>query len=63
MCPEQPDMKMQDDSSGLSFADFDFVRNLVKQHSSISLDDSKGYLVSSRLLPIARAEGFETVNR
>lgn len=63
MCPEQPDMKMQDDSSGLSFADFDFVRNLVKQHSSISLDDSKGYLVSSRLLPIARAEGFETVGK
>ncbi len=45
----------------LAQADFDFIRGLVKQHSSISLDDTKGYLISSRLLPIARREDFESV--
>lgn len=54
-------MRTPGEASDLSFADFDFVRTLVKQHSSISLDDSKGYLVSSRLLPIARAQGFGSV--
>lgn len=48
-------------SADLGRIDFDFVRTLVKQNSSISLDDTKGYLVSSRLLPLARAEGFGTV--
>ena len=52
MLPEKPE---------LTQADFDFVRSLVKQHSSISLDDTKGYLVSSRLLPVARSGGFESV--
>ncbi len=52
MLPERPE---------LTQADFDFVRSLVKQHSSISLDDTKGYLVSSRLLPVARSGGFESV--
>ncbi|RLE26376.1 MAG: protein-glutamate O-methyltransferase CheR [Acidobacteria bacterium] len=52
MLPEKPE---------LTQADFDFVRSLVKQHSSISLDDTKGYLVSSRLLPLARSGGFESV--
>ena len=56
-------MRGPGEASDLSFADFDFVRNMVKQHSSISLDDSKGYLVSSRLLPIARAQGFESVTQ
>ncbi|MCK5378559.1 MAG: protein-glutamate O-methyltransferase CheR, partial [Acidobacteria bacterium] len=52
---------MRVETSELAQADFDFVRALVKQHSSISLDDSKGYLISSRLLPVARGEGFESV--
>ncbi len=52
---------MRVETSELAQADFDFVRTLVKQHSSISLDDSKGYLISSRLLPVARGEGFESV--
>jgi len=54
---------MRSEKPDLAQADFDFVRSLVKQHSSISLDDSKGYLISSRLLPIARREGFESVAR
>lgn len=56
-------MRAPGEASDLSFADFDFVRTLVKQHSSISLDDSKGYLVSSRLLPVARAQGYDSVTK
>lgn len=56
-------MRAPGEASDLSYADFDYVRTLVKQHSSISLDDSKGYLVSSRLLPIARAQGFDSVTK
>lgn len=54
---------MRSERPELALADFDFVRALVKQHSSISLDDTKGYLISSRLLPIARSEGFESVSK
>lgn len=56
-------MRAPGEASDLSLGDFDFVRTLVKQHVSISLDDSKGYLVSSRLLPVARAEGFDSVTQ
>jgi len=41
--------------------DFDYIRALVRKESSIVLDGSKTYLVTSRLLPLARAHGFETV--
>ena len=41
--------------------DFDYIRALVRKESSIVLDGSKTYLVTSRLLPLARARGFETV--
>ena len=45
----------------VSLADFDYVRRLVYEHSSISLDDSKEYLVEARLAPIARREGLPSV--
>ena len=45
----------------LSRLDFEYVRGLVRSESSIILDDSKTYLVTSRLLPLARANGFPTV--
>lgn len=41
--------------------DFDYIRALVRKESSIVLDGSKSYLVTSRLLPLARARGFETI--
>jgi chemotaxis protein methyltransferase CheR len=40
----------------LSPADFDFLRDLVRQKSAIVLEDGKEYLVQSRLAPILRAE-------
>jgi chemotaxis protein methyltransferase CheR len=45
----------------VSLADFDYVRKLVYEHSSIALDDSKEYLVEARLAPIARREGLPSV--
>lgn len=41
--------------------DFDFIRNLVSDRTSISLDASKVYLVNARLLPIARETGHDSV--
>jgi chemotaxis protein methyltransferase CheR len=41
--------------------EFDFIRSLVRRMSSIVLDDSKKYLVTSRLLPLAREHGFDSV--
>ena len=55
-------MKKVGHASEINTSEFDFIRLLVKQHSAISLDDSKSYLVSSRLMPIARTEGFESVS-
>ena len=45
----------------VSFADFDFVRKLVYEHSAIALDDSKDYLVEARLAPVAQREGMRSV--
>src|SRR5216683_3918243 len=42
----------------LNSADFDYVRILVHKRSAIVLEDEKAYLVESRLLNLARREGF-----
>lgn len=41
----------------LSTADLAYVREVVRERSAIVLDDSKRYLVESRLTPIARQQG------
>ena len=41
--------------------DFSQIRKLVYDSSAIVLSDSKRYLVESRLAPVARAEGFDTI--
>lgn len=51
--PEQP--------TSIGPLDFDYIRALVRKESSIVLDGSKTYLVTSRLLPLARARGFDTI--
>jgi chemotaxis protein methyltransferase CheR len=48
-------------STPISSIDFNYIRALVYRESSIVLDDSKTYLVNSRLLPIAREAGFSSV--
>jgi len=42
-------------------ADFDYIRGLVRDHTSIALDDTKVYLVNARLLPVARDAGLQSV--
>ena len=42
-------------------ADFDYLSNLVRQRSAIVLEPGKEYLVEARLTPLARREGFETL--
>jgi chemotaxis protein methyltransferase CheR len=44
-------------------ADFAYVRDLVQRRSAVFLDDSKEYLVESRLLPVAQASGEGTLDR
>lgn len=46
----------------LSLPEFNYVRRLVLDQSAIVLEEDKGYLVESRLLPLARREGFTTIN-
>jgi len=50
-----------DGSTPISSIDFNYIRALVYRESAIVLDDSKTYLVNSRLLPIAREAGFSSV--
>jgi chemotaxis protein methyltransferase CheR len=46
----------------LSLPEFNYVRRLVLDHSAIVLEEDKGYLVESRLAPLARREGFDSIN-
>lgn len=45
----------------LSPADFQFVSTLVRQRSAIVLEPEKAYLLEARLSPLARVEGFGTI--
>jgi len=46
----------------LTLPEFNYVRRLVLDQSAIVLEDDKGYLVESRLLPLARREGLASIN-
>ena len=46
----------------LSLPEFNYIRRLVLAQSAIMLEDDKTYLVESRLLPLARREGFASIN-
>jgi chemotaxis protein methyltransferase CheR len=41
--------------------DFEFVRTMVRTQAGIILEPGKEYLVESRLLPLAKREGFESI--
>ena len=45
----------------LAPADFDYIRDMVRRHSAIVLDPGKEYLVESRLVPLARKEGEQSI--
>jgi chemotaxis protein methyltransferase CheR len=42
-------------------ADFDYLSKLVREQSAIVLEPGKEYLVESRLIPLARKEGFDSL--
>ena len=46
----------------LSSIDFQFVSQLVRQRSAIVLEPEKSYLLEARLAPLARAEGFGSLD-
>ncbi|MFG0290884.1 MAG: CheR family methyltransferase [Rhodopirellula sp. JB044] len=48
-------------ANGLSPTDFDFLAKLVLERSAIVLEQSKSYLLESRLNPVARENGFDTI--
>ena len=41
--------------------DVAYIRQLVREHSAIVLDDSKAYLVEGRLAPLAHDAGFKSL--
>jgi len=45
---------------GLEPREFDYLRQLLAEHSAILLDEGKGYLAESRLTPLAYQEGMES---
>lgn len=46
----------------LSESTFRFFRDLVEEHSAISLDRSKQYLLNARLSPLARCNGLSSLD-
>jgi chemotaxis protein methyltransferase CheR len=55
-------MTAVNDRPVLSAADFNYIRDLAREHSALSLDAGKEYLVQSRLEPLARQEGFHSLH-
>lgn len=45
----------------VSKSDFNYIRELVFERSAIVLEDGKEYLVESRLGPVAKLKGFDTI--
>ena len=49
--------------AAMSSSDFNYIRNLVRGQSALTLDPGKEYLVESRLDPLARHEGFPSYHQ
>src|SRR5579871_2424044 len=45
----------------LSRASFDYIRTLLREQSAHALEEDKSYLVETRLLPVAKRHGFNSV--
>lgn len=50
-------------TAALTAAEFGYVQKLVRDHAAIVLNDDQGYLVETRLAPLAEREGFGSVGR
>ncbi|MFA9446390.1 protein-glutamate O-methyltransferase CheR [Egicoccus sp. AB-alg6-2] len=51
-------MTLADTTTALNAGDLLYLRELVRERSAIVIDDSKSYLLESRLAPIARRNGL-----
>lgn len=49
-------------NAALNTADFDYIAGLIKQRSGLALTTDKMYLLDSRLMPVARAHGCQTLS-
>lgn len=49
-------------SASLTTPDFDFIRGMVRREAAIVLEPGKEYLVESRLIPLARQEGEQSIS-
>src|SRR5512133_3347153 len=58
---ERKDERGSSPMSTMTAVQFDYLRDLVRKESAIVLEPGKEYLVESRLAPIARREGMESV--
>jgi chemotaxis protein methyltransferase CheR len=45
----------------ISESDFLYIRNLIHDSAAIVLEDGKAYLIESRLQPVARRHGFDSI--
>lgn len=43
-------------------SDFQFIQNFIKEASGIVLSEGKEYLLDSRLMPVARAQGLDSIS-
>ena len=43
-------------------ADYEFLRGFLKDRSGLVLSNDKQYLIESRLMPVARSEGLDTIS-
>src|SRR5437667_950010 len=55
-------MTAMTDQRALTAGGFNYVRDLAREHSALSLEVGKEYLVQSRLEPLAREEGFPSLH-
>ena len=44
-------------------SDYQFIQTFLKKHAAISIDETKQYLVESRLQPLAKAEGLNSIEK
>ena len=57
-----PTSAQQDELKSLKPENFDFLCRTVYKDSGIVLDESKGYLLESRLLPVVKSEGATSLD-
>ena len=50
------------DAQAESDADLDYIRSLIREHSAIIVDDTKSYLITTRLAPVMKRHGLASLS-